>query len=133
MTYTYTATAVREGRWWDIQIPEVGGYTQARRLSDIELMARELIAVTLDVPLSAVAVAVKITKVGSVENVSERAIAIKEARRKAAELERWQLAEASQLAHELSEAAVPLRDIGTILDVSFQRVHQLQHVHELTA
>jgi len=57
-TTTYTATAVREGRWWNIQVPEVGGHTQARRLADIETMARELIAVTLDVPLSAVAVAV---------------------------------------------------------------------------
>jgi len=125
MSTTYTATAVREGRWWNIQVPEVGGHTQARRLADIETMARELIAVTLDVPLSAVAVAVTITKVGSVENVSERAAAIKEARRQAAELEQWQLAQASQLAHELTDAAVPLRDIGTILDVSFQRVHQL--------
>ncbi|MDQ2851735.1 MAG: hypothetical protein M3Y49_13595, partial [Actinomycetota bacterium] len=80
---------------------------------------------TLDCPLSAVAVAVTITKVGSVANVSERAAAIKEARRQAAELEQWQLAQAAQLAHELTDAAVPLRDIGTILDVSFQRVHQL--------
>ncbi len=124
-TTTYTATAVREGRWWNIQVPEVGGQTQARRLADIETMARELIAVTLDVPLSAVAVAVTITKVGSVQNVSERAAAIKEARRQAAELEQWQLAQAAQLAHELTDAAVPLRDIGTILDVSYQRVHQL--------
>jgi len=125
MSTTYTATAVREGRWWDIQVPEVGGHTQARRLSDIETMARELIAVTLDLPLSAVAVAVTITKVGSVENVSERAAAIKNARRQAAELEQWQLVQAAKLAHELIDAAVPLRDIGTILDVSFQRVHQL--------
>jgi len=125
MSTTYTATAVREGRWWDIQVPEVGGHTQARRLSDIQTMACELIAVTLDVPLSTVAVTVTITKVGSVENVSERAAAIKEARRQAAELEQWQLAQAATLAHELTAAAVPLRDIGTILDVSFQRVHQL--------
>ncbi|MGI8415849.1 MAG: HicB family toxin-antitoxin system [Nakamurella sp.] len=124
-TTTYSVTAVREGRWWEIQVPEVGGHTQARRLSDIELLARELIAVTLDVPLSAVAVDVTITKVGSVENVSERAAAIRDARRQIVELERWQLAEATQLAHELTDAAVPLRDIGTILDVSFQRVHQL--------
>ncbi len=125
MSTTYTATAVREGRWWDIQVPEVGGHTQARRLSDIQTMARELIAVTLDVPLSAVAVTVDITKVGSVENVSERAAAIIQARRQAAELEQWQLTQAAELARELTAAAVPLRDIGTILDVSFQRVHQL--------
>ena len=124
-TTTYTATAVREGRWWNVEVPEVSGHTQARRLADIKTMARELIAVTLDVPLSAVAVTVTISKVGAVENVSERAAAIKLARRQAAELEQWQLAQAAQLAHELTDAAVPLRDIGTILDVSFQRVHQL--------
>jgi hypothetical protein len=32
---------------------------------------------------------------------------------------------AAQLAYEVTAAAVPLRDIGTILDVSFERVHQL--------
>lgn len=73
MSCTYTATADREGRWWNIQVPEVGGHTQARRLADIQTMARELIAVTLDVPLSAVAVTITTTKVGAVENVSERA------------------------------------------------------------
>lgn len=39
----------REGRWWAIEIPALGGITQAVRLADVESEARNYIAVTLDV------------------------------------------------------------------------------------
>jgi hypothetical protein len=40
-----------------VDIPELDGLTQARRLGEIEDMARDYIAVVTDVPLSQVAVA----------------------------------------------------------------------------
>lgn len=52
---TYTALASRDGRWWLIRVPglghnpEDGIYTQARKRGDIEPMARELIALCLEV------------------------------------------------------------------------------------
>jgi hypothetical protein len=51
----YTATAVREAGWWVITVEGIGA-TQSRALADAPLMAREMIAVTLDVPLDDVAV-----------------------------------------------------------------------------
>jgi len=54
----YTATAMREGSWWLVSIPDLDGLTQARTLADAELAAREWIAVTLDVPLDTVSVTV---------------------------------------------------------------------------
>src|SRR5215471_13764705 len=49
---TYTARCRRSGRWWAIEIPEVSGgiYSQARRLDGVAAMARDAIALTLDVP-----------------------------------------------------------------------------------
>ena len=41
-----------------IAIPELGGLTQAADLADVPPMAREFIAVTLDVPASSIEVRV---------------------------------------------------------------------------
>lgn len=54
----YDAVVTRDGRWWMIEVPEVDGLTQARRLDEVEKMAREYIAVTLDLPISQVAASV---------------------------------------------------------------------------
>ncbi|HWD82904.1 MAG TPA: hypothetical protein VG497_28580 [Kribbella sp.] len=55
---TYEVTVRREGRWWMVAVPELDGLTQARRLDEVEQVAREYIAVSTDVPLSKVAVEV---------------------------------------------------------------------------
>lgn len=54
----FTATAHREGNWWVIEIPELGQATQARKATDIDEMARDLIAVMRNVDPSEVQVAV---------------------------------------------------------------------------
>ncbi|SBT51113.1 type II toxin-antitoxin system HicB family antitoxin [Micromonospora auratinigra] len=47
---TYTASCVRSDGWWAISVPEVEGvFSQARRLDQVEAMAREAIALMLDV------------------------------------------------------------------------------------
>lgn len=46
----YTAVCRRAGDWWAIAVPEINGvHTQARRLDQVEHMAREAIALMLDV------------------------------------------------------------------------------------
>ena len=47
---TYKVTAERDGRFWFIRIPALDGATQARTLDEIPMMARDYIAVSLDVP-----------------------------------------------------------------------------------
>ena len=49
MQTTYEAHVSRDGKWWMISIPKLGALTQARHLSEVERMARSLIAITLDV------------------------------------------------------------------------------------
>jgi hypothetical protein len=58
---TYTANITREGDWWMIHVPEIDGVTQAHDLAEAGQMARELIAVTLDVPLDTVVVSTHVT------------------------------------------------------------------------
>lgn len=54
----FTATAHREGDWWVIEVPQLGQTTQARTAIDIDMMARDLIAVMRNVDPSEVQVAV---------------------------------------------------------------------------
>ena len=56
----FTATAHREGTWWVIEIPELGQITQARRETDIDATARDLIALMRDVDPSEIQVTVTV-------------------------------------------------------------------------
>lgn len=57
----FEATVVREGRWWIIRVDEIG-ITQARELAGVELAARELVAVMLDVDLADVNITIVPTR-----------------------------------------------------------------------
>lgn len=117
-------TVHRDGKWWMVEIPELDGLTQARRVSDVEDAAREWISVTLDVALSEVAVTVRSLKVGKHEITAD-----------IHQVEHWRDQErhaAARYSDELAKSArylanedVPVRDIGALLGVSFQRAQQL--------
>jgi len=56
-TTTFTALCERAGRWWTIQIPQFAGLSaQARSLDQVEIMARQVIARHLGVPLESIKV-----------------------------------------------------------------------------
>lgn len=120
----YKVDVTREGKWWMVSIPELDGLTQARRVGEVEQMAREYIAVTTGTPLADVAVDVTVD-VGDLRATSARAAAIRAEREEAARLEAHALAESKQLARDLAARQVPVRDIGEILGVTFQRASQL--------
>jgi hypothetical protein len=119
----YQVEVTRDGRWWMISVPEIDGLTQARRLAEVEQMARELIAVTLDVRLSEVAVDVTLDIDGI--NVKSSIQTISKEKEEAARLEEDAAAKTKTLVKELVAHNVPLRDIGAMLGLSFQRIHQL--------
>lgn len=119
----YQVTVTRDGKWWMVHIPEVDGLTQARRLSDAGEMAREYIAAALDVEFAEVEVEVHVASVAGID-VDARLKAIEDERARAKELERRASEEAAQLAKELAKQ-IPLRDVGAVLGVSYQRAHQL--------
>jgi len=123
---SYTATASREGRWWIVTVPAVDGVTQARRLADVDEMARSLVAVTLDVAVEDVTIDLSVAAVDGVE-VEAELTAIRDERAQAAALERDASSRAQRLARDLVAQDVSLRDVGAILGLSHQRVHQLVH------
>src|SRR5882757_9631778 len=45
----------RDGGWWMVHIPELGGRTQARFPREVELVARQYIAVSTGTPIDQVA------------------------------------------------------------------------------
>jgi predicted RNase H-like HicB family nuclease len=48
---SYMALATRDGEWWAIEVPAVdGAFSQARTLEQVPAMAREAIALMLEVP-----------------------------------------------------------------------------------
>jgi predicted RNase H-like HicB family nuclease len=120
----YSVVVTREGKWWMVHIPEIDGLTQARRLEEAPKMAREYIAVTLDLPLSQVSVSVSVIDVDGVNVTAE--VERLESERAAAEAARQRVADDTRrLARTLASKKVPVRDIGEILGVSHQRAHQL--------
>ena len=120
----YQVDVTRDGRWWMVSIPEIDGLTQTRRLGDAVRMAREHIAVTLDLPLSTVDVTLRSISVDDVA-VSDEAAAIERDRAEAERLNGEARTRAERLAKALADRSVPMRDIGTVLQVSHQRAHQL--------
>ncbi len=118
---TYKAKAYREGDWWVIDVDGVG-VTQAKRLDQVEHMARDMIALMLDVDASTVHVDVE-PQVGPeldglLLSARTAADAAKAAQAEAAETSR-------STAERLHAAGYSMRDIGVLTGVSYQRVHQL--------
>jgi hypothetical protein len=123
---TYRAEVARQGKWWMVRVPEIDGLTQARRFSEVEEMARSLLAITLEVPEDSFDLLVELEAVEDIR-VTERLDALHEAEKKARESQAEVRKVSHSLAVDLSYRGVPVRDIGAILGVSHQRAHQLVH------
>ena len=120
----FHANAYLDGKWWMVEILELGGLTQARKLTEVTLMARELIAATLDIPIDSFELELTIERVHELD-IAARVAKIQREKAEAAELERQANQEAQALARELAEQSLTVREIGVILGVSHQRAHQL--------
>lgn len=127
---TYEIKVYRDGKWWMVEIPEIDGLTQARRLSEVEDMARSFIAVDQDVAPSEIQLR-NPQVIVSGEDLGSTMRDILEHRRAARVAEEKAAALMVATARKLAKQQVPLRDIGEVLGVSHQRVHQL--VQEINA
>ncbi|QUR68949.1 type II toxin-antitoxin system HicB family antitoxin [Mycobacterium spongiae] len=125
---TYNAIASRDERWWHVTIPGLGNdpedglHTQARNLAEVEPMARDLIALWLEVAEDSFDVHVQVELPDSVRGHLERALKL---RNKAAHAQAEAADEYRAAARELKAEGLTVRDIGSALDVSYQRAHQL--------
>lgn len=121
---SYTAVCRRVGDWWAVDVAEIRGvHTQARRLDQVEAMARDAIASLRDVPADSFDVVVQPHLDAYAEQaVAASAEATRRARQAAEEASRLQREAATTL---LTRYRLTVRDAGTLLRVSPQRVSQL--------
>lgn len=119
---TYHANASRDGRFWLVHIPEIDQYSQGRNLTDVEPMARDLIALWLDVPEDSFDVAVQVQLPDDVQRHLE--LAAKYAT-DSAHAQAQAARERRFAARELKSKGLTVRDIGAALGVSYQRAQQL--------
>lgn len=115
-------TATREGEWWEIDLPEIGTRSAARKLSDVQRMAEEAAAVWLDVEPETLDVHVSVEMPEDVAAEWERA-------RQKAERARADEAEAAALSRsvvrQLRASGYTYAEAAAMLGLSTQRVHQL--------
>jgi predicted RNase H-like HicB family nuclease len=131
MRRNYVAEARRSGRWWAIEVPEVrGAFSQARRLADVEPMARDAIAGVLDVPIGNVRVEVRPVLDERLANVVQAA---REARVAALETQLDAARLSSDALRALERAEIPLRDAGELLGMSHQRAAQIANTDRRAA
>ena len=119
----YRAIAERDGSWWAIRVPELRGvYSQTRRLADVEAMARDVIALVLDVAPDSFAVSVEPALGSDVARLVEQALAGRLDAERAVRLASEQLREAVD---RLSASGLTVRDIAHVLGLSHQRIAQV--------
>lgn len=120
---TYIAQVRRSGRWWAVTVPELKGvFSQARRLADVEPMARDAVAAVLGISPRSFDLVIR-PALGDrydrlVRDAREARAAAQEAQAEAAE-------RSVRALRSLQKLGIPLRDAGELLGVSHQRAAQL--------
>jgi predicted RNase H-like HicB family nuclease len=115
----YTARCVRSGTWWAITVPEIKGvFSQARRLDQVEAMAREAVALMLDVAPDSFEIEVKPEVPSEVTVARQARTALRQAELSAEEATR-------SAAEALLRQGYTVRDAGELLGISPQRVSQI--------
>jgi Homeodomain-like domain len=115
----YKATVERDGRFWMVTVEGVGA-TQARRLGELEAMTVDLIEVMTDDAHPDVDYDYRLP-----EEVDVHVQAAVRLRHEAAHAQSEAAVEIRAAAVNLHDQGIPLRDIGRLLGVSYQRAHQL--------
>lgn len=119
----YTARASRVDDWWMVQCDQhPGALSQVRRLDQAAEVHREAIAFVAQVPIEDVEVDIQPELPADLRAELDNAERLTQAARESeTEARRRRREVAAQLARD----GLPLRDIGTLLGISHQRVHQL--------
>ena len=124
MTTTHKVKATRDGKYWIVDIEGVG-ITQAQKMSEVEMMARDYIAAVEEVAEDSFNVDVEFPVPDDVRRLLDAAEQAREAAKKAAD-------EANENTHQaavaLRDRGMTVREIGPFLGVSFQRAQQLVSV-----
>ena len=119
---TYAVDARRDGRWWFIQVPELGTSGQARSVSKIEEAARDIIAIWLDTDRDRFDIDLSIEIPDGIRQLWQDA---KEREASARSEEAAAAALARRAVSGLRAEGLSYKEAGLVLGLSSQRVHQL--------
>ncbi|MGP8223939.1 MAG: type II toxin-antitoxin system HicB family antitoxin [Acidimicrobiales bacterium] len=117
-------TTERSGSWWAFSVPEIpGAHGQARRLEQVRDEARDVISMMLDAESDSFDVSLSIKLDPRIEHALDEAKAARK------DLDSYQRVAQEKLrlaAEQIKEVGgLSIRDIGSLLDVSFQRISQI--------
>lgn len=119
----YRAVAERDGSWWAIRVRELRGvYSQARRLADVEAMARDAIALVLDIAPNSFDVSVEPVLGSDIAELVDQALAGRLEAERAAHRASEQL---RAVVDRLAASGLTVRDIAHLLGLSHQRIAQV--------
>ena len=119
---TYTVTAERAGKYWHLRVPAVDRSTQARKVSEIDEMARDLIAIMTGSEPESFDISVHLVLPADAAEHFQRSTTLRET---AAKANAESAVESRAGARALQDAGLSIREIASVMDLSFQRVHQL--------
>ncbi len=120
---SYEVSVVRSGDWWAITVPTLDGvFSQARRLDQVDNHAREAIAMMLDIGEDEIEISMAVTPPDTVADLLDALHTATETASKASATAAQMRIEAARALHD---QGLPLRDVGALIGVSYQRVHQL--------
>ncbi|WP_348786537.1 hypothetical protein [Leifsonia sp. NPDC080035] len=119
---TYRVTAERTAKWWVLQAEGApGAISQVARLDQADQI-KEAIAFVTGEPKDRIEIELRPVLPAAAEEAHELAVKYRE---EAAVLNSRAAYFSRRAAHDLANAGLTVRDIGTILGVSYQRAHQL--------
>ncbi|NRI68811.1 hypothetical protein FEZ60_25145 [Rhodococcus sp. MS16] len=122
-----TAKARRSEGWWAVEIPEVdGAFTQAKRLDQVSAHAADAVAVLEGISPDQVeveAVDYDLDDPAMTRDIDEAKKLSRDAQRAAENASTAMRA----VVRKLRERGLSVRDVGTILQISPQRVSQLEN------
>ncbi|MFD4977784.1 type II toxin-antitoxin system HicB family antitoxin [Streptomyces sp. NPDC058424] len=110
----------RSGRWWTVDIPELGIYTQVRVLAQAEIVAREAIATQLKIPADTVEMTMVVPEAAP---VLQPVLEARQARAAAVISEHTALAQAANVL--VTHLGMRPGDAAVLLGIERQQVDQL--------
>ncbi|KFI51711.1 hypothetical protein [Bifidobacterium biavatii] len=120
--HIYKVNVTRDEDAWMVEVPAIHRVTQALNLKEVDTMAKDLINIMTEEPVDTLQLDVHVQLPETVEaHMAES----KRQRELADESSRKAAAESRLAAKTLHGMGVTLRDIGTMLGISYQRAHQL--------
>ena len=120
---TFTSTARKDGRWWVVQCDQhAGAVSQVAHLREAEEAQREAIAFVADLPQREIEVIV-IPDVAP--DLRDRLHRVEQLQRDAEQASTEAARVRREIARQLRDAGIPMRDIAALFHISHQRVAQL--------